>query len=379
MEVIHTASERRSLRHLLSKYISGDMAKLVRYQVAKLEKNWRLDRDRTGPRAITSKERLAERLQRTIAQERIKGTHEYDENVKDKEAVVATTKDNDYISEAGTAPTANNSPWIVHPATPGYVANRHRQVVNDNSSTRSFSPPHTGLNSHTEGLDSRDFDSSALPTALPLFPETNISSTELVAQEQLDVLLEVARYSIPEEAIETSSNFHDPTLPQNRPSATILDLPEPGIPPGFWTPTSPQSRGALSPAPAEANENDRDPTLPHHRPSNVAASTTTRPIARMNSWSTLSSQSRPGTPPSRLSNHTAIPEPPTSMPGKEGEIDEALHIKLKYFGMLEVIERQDEQRGGPGRITFEEFEEIMKGPKGQKLGFVGAWIEMASF
>ena len=378
MEVIHTASERHSLRHLLSKYISGDMAKLVRYQVAKLEKNWRLDRERTGPHAITSTERLAAILQRSIAQERIKGTHEYDENIKDKEAVAAIAKDNDHISEAETAFTSNNPPWIDRSGTADNVADRHKQVDNDNSSTRSFSLPRTGRNSHTDSFDSEDFDSSALPTALPLFPQTDMSSTELVAQEQLDELLEVARCSVPEEAIETSSNFHDPTLPQNRPSAALGDLPNPSIPQGSWTPTSPQSHGALSPAPAEASKDDRDPTLPHHRPSNVTTSNAA-PITRMDSWSTLSSQSRPGTPPFQPSNHAAIPEPPKAVPDNGDEIDEALQNKLKYFGMLEVIERQDKQRGGPGRITFEEFEEIMKGPKGQKLGFVGAWIEMASF
>ena len=44
-----------------------------------------------------------------------------------------------------------------------------------------------------------------------------------------------------------------------------------------------------------------------------------------------------------------------------------------------MVEHEDEERGGPGRLSFEEFEEIMKGDKGPGLGFLDSWIEMASF
>lgn len=37
------------------------------------------------------------------------------------------------------------------------------------------------------------------------------------------------------------------------------------------------------------------------------------------------------------------------------------------------------ERGGPGRINLEEFEDIMRGAHASDLGFVGAWIDMASF
>lgn len=37
------------------------------------------------------------------------------------------------------------------------------------------------------------------------------------------------------------------------------------------------------------------------------------------------------------------------------------------------------ERGGPGRINFEEFEDIMRGAHASDLGFVGTWIDMASF
>ena len=53
--------------------------------------------------------------------------------------------------------------------------------------------------------------------------------------------------------------------------------------------------------------------------------------------------------------------------------------RLIWYAILDMIEHEDEERGGPGRLNFEEFEEIMKGDKGSKLGFLDSWIEMASF
>ena len=53
--------------------------------------------------------------------------------------------------------------------------------------------------------------------------------------------------------------------------------------------------------------------------------------------------------------------------------------RLIWYAVLDMIEHEDEERGGPGRLNFEEFEEIMKGDKGSKLGFLDSWIEMASF
>lgn len=41
--------------------------------------------------------------------------------------------------------------------------------------------------------------------------------------------------------------------------------------------------------------------------------------------------------------------------------------------------REIRERGGEGRLSFEEFEGIMRGRRGRELGFVGSWIDMASF
>ena len=53
--------------------------------------------------------------------------------------------------------------------------------------------------------------------------------------------------------------------------------------------------------------------------------------------------------------------------------------RLIWYAVLDMIEHEDVERGGPGRLNFEEFEEILKGEKGEKLGLIVSWIEMAGF
>ena len=108
----------------------------------------------------------------------------------------------------------------------------------------------------------------------------------------------------------------------------------------------------------------RDPTLPQFRPNSVTNPEPT-PTKSSNKKSTpisrLAALSRPSTT-------NAILDPPPSTE------------RTKYLVMLDYIEMKDDgERGGPGRLSYEEFLEIMDGPRGIELGFLGNWIEMASF
>ena len=110
-----------------------------------------------------------------------------------------------------------------------------------------------------------------------------------------------------------------------------------------------------------------DPTLPQNRPNNTTTSetpTTTNPHPNSTHQSRLEAllDANPPTP------HLRRPPPPPSSPER-----------LLYLMMMDQIEEEDAERGGLGKLSFREFEEIMKGPKGAGLAFVGAWIEMASF
>lgn len=157
----------------------------------------------------------------------------------------------------------------------------------------------------------------------------------------------------------------DTTLPQNRPHAVEISHEN------SWLESSDGSSMLLpasthSPAPAEP----QDPTLPQHRPNTV----TTIP------------------PPSPSNHPPSFPSPPSTQPAKP--LRRPLHHgsmstlrprtppspeRIKELALLEMLKARDEKRGGWGRIGWAEFEEIMKGPKGQGLGFVGNWVEMAIF
>jgi len=82
-------------------------------------------------------------------------------------------------------------------------------------------------------------------------------------------------------------------------------------------------------------------------------------------------QNRPNHPSSPSSRHH--PSPPHNLPPAPSL------YRLKHLAAMDYVEEEDEKRGGPGRISFDEFEMLMKGPKGPGLGFVGDWIDKASF
>ena len=52
---------------------------------------------------------------------------------------------------------------------------------------------------------------------------------------------------------------------------------------------------------------------------------------------------------------------------------------LRFFAALNLLEYIDEKRGGPGRLSFEEFDQVMNGKKGPSLKFLGSWMQMTSF
>lgn len=53
---------------------------------------------------------------------------------------------------------------------------------------------------------------------------------------------------------------------------------------------------------------------------------------------------------------------------------------LKFWAVLTILEAEDNQRrGGPGRISEEEFVDIMLGERGRSLEFVGDWMNLTTF
>ncbi|KAI9776421.1 MAG: hypothetical protein M1816_005323 [Peltula sp. TS41687] len=103
-------------------------------------------------------------------------------------------------------------------------------------------------------------------------------------------------------------------------------------------------------------EGNHDPTLPQHRPS-----------IRINTNRTASIPPQPSSSSSSAgAKRTRYPPP-----------DEG---RLANLAQLDEFEKEIKTRGGPGRINFQEFHNVMSSPVlGARLQFLGSWIEMATF
>ena len=53
--------------------------------------------------------------------------------------------------------------------------------------------------------------------------------------------------------------------------------------------------------------------------------------------------------------------------------------KLQYLAVLTILEAHDAERGGPGRISEEEFLDIMLNERGKSLEFIGEFMDLTAF
>ncbi|KAI9660423.1 MAG: hypothetical protein M1821_009773 [Bathelium mastoideum] len=108
----------------------------------------------------------------------------------------------------------------------------------------------------------------------------------------------------------------------------------------------------------------RDPTLPQFRPTSSAEIS---PRQEQDGRS-LPEPNAPSQTSRSIANGPQLPDPPPS------------RAYLRHLAMLDQIEREQRERGGSrGKLTFDEFERIMKGPAGTKLEFLDDWLTLVSF
>ena len=179
--------------------------------------------------------------------------------------------------------------------------------------------------------------------AITAFNEADVSAVEAgIASQPLEDLLAESGYSAvvasdmpePSRASDPSGDADpvsnkaypvastpDPTLPQNRP-----DLPDQSP----LTPTSPTTRDANPDRSSIAKDTDSD---------------------------------------------TDTMERSDYIPGQGKPTDPV----CRFFATLDILEAEDKERGGPGRLNYEEFEQIMKGKKGGALSFLASWVEVGGF
>ena len=154
-----------------------------------------------------------------------------------------------------------------------------------------------------------------------------------IAQKRLDELLEESGYEIVDEA-----PLFDPCS-----QPTSSNHPSP--------PTSPPQN---IPEPVH-NTPRPDPTLPQNRPN--SAEETAIPTQSARSKGKASSRKS-----SKKTKH-AVPDKTT----------------LKFWAALYILEAEDRERGGPGKLSEKEFLEIMLGERGKSLEFIGEWMNLTAF
>ncbi len=111
-----------------------------------------------------------------------------------------------------------------------------------------------------------------------------------------------------------------------------------------------------SPCSSFSSDISPDPTLPHNRADSVPAQATSPVDASSSKKNRVSSRRPFGFP---------VPRP---TPGR-----------LLFLLAMDYIDEDDQKRGGPGRLSFDEFKEVFTGTEGPSMGFLGAWLDMAVF
>ncbi|MCJ1233277.1 hypothetical protein MMC14_001232 [Varicellaria rhodocarpa] len=214
-----------------------------------------------------------------------------------------------------------------------------------------------------------------LHSAVAAFNEADPTIEKEILQKPLDQLLQDSGYGVAD-----NNATSEQTLNSSTRSVSLVDsISPPAIPTSQPNPTLPQDRPDHVFLPSQSTPNHSPaPSSDDHSTPKTPPPTNSPPNPSEPNLSTAASRfatlldlpSRP------LNNQQPDGTAPSSNEQMEAQIPQS---RLKYLAMLNFIEHVDEQRGGPGRINFEEFEEIMKSERGRNLGFVGHWVEMASF
>lgn len=111
----------------------------------------------------------------------------------------------------------------------------------------------------------------------------------------------------------------------------------------------------------EAGQPRPDPTLPQYRPNSAPLKSELRAAPSSTHSATLE------TTPVSSGDPSGPPFPPLNAD------------RLSFLRHMNFVEEEDKRRGGPGRISFDEFREVVTGPAAAEMGFVGAWVDMAVF
>ena len=227
-----------------------------------------------------------------------------------------------------------------------------------------------------------------LHSSVAAFNEANPPALEeTIVKKPLEDLLAESGYAAasPSNTSSTFSRPPDPTVPQNNPNETrdndpnlqldgvsdIATSASTSSQPSLLTsqtqiPTVQSGEPPKSPTP--------DPTLPQNRPNSLPI-----PSEKPNKDTSTSTPTPDLTPKITTNGDLSSYRPRQDQDPDDSDDTPAEPNTLIYYAALDILEAEDKERGGPGRLSFAEWEDIVKGEKGQALGFLGSWMEVASF
>ncbi|KAL8800021.1 MAG: hypothetical protein Q9182_005462 [Xanthomendoza sp. 2 TL-2023] len=131
-----------------------------------------------------------------------------------------------------------------------------------------------------------------------------------------------------------------------------------------WSSTSSISSPARSMI-GHADQDLVDKTLPQYRPDSV------------DEWDTKYGNLHDSADDAKYAQQQAKEQEPAIL-GPE-DLPPLSDDRLMTLAVWTMIEEDDRKRGGPGRLNFGDFTEIMQGDKGEGLGFIGSWLETTAF
>ena len=198
-------------------------------------------------------------------------------------------------------------------------------------------------------ITSRDL----MPSPGPMFPLNRLDDTD-----DHDLILQLSEAIDVETRTSTSHLSSHPTTQPQSPSRQSEERPK-------------------SPTP--------DPTLPQNRPNtNSTPPTKSKSIDETNTTPTSTSAPSPELTPKAAANNkdSSAENDDDEAAATDNATNNAPPLDLStlaYYAALSMIDAEDRERGGPGRLSFAEWQDVIKGNKGPMLGFLGSWIEIASF
>ena len=410
VEILRTASERQKTREQLdyAEFSSRQMYKLIETQMTKYLRRWRIEEDCTANvlMSIDTEDTpsIVSELRYLAFQETNPRTTEHQTYMQLRRMVglpvppVDTVSGNQTPNSRTVSEPLNSNPVelsqkdargsesrIESVASRRTHPDESSSIMADASTTSLYEPPtpsSVNIKTNDEPSESAEVEYPAaameLHSAVAAFNDADPTIEEVILQKPLDELLQESGYSIAtNNATPPNSSTHSSRLIDSTPAPTLpSSQPDPTLPqnrPNRQNPTSSFSRSTHvdSPTPnihssPSAPPLDSSPSNPHssHPPLPLPPLKLSKAATRLNALLDL---------PPRLSK---LQKPEGAAGHEQGT--KVSQARLKYLAMLDYIEQVDEKRGGPGRLNFEEFEEIIKSERGKALGFVGNWVEMAS-